>query len=162
MKSSRKSVKNARKASVKNTVVNEVKQEPQVPTTAQEKRDWLKSISAELKAQQEMLILTGAAHIPTINEMLRTYYEQQHPITELNTFDQWREKGYQVRRGEKAYLFWGKPTRKESVQLTEEAQKAGIRIEDATEDQLTKTVADKDFYPLCYLFDISQCKKVEA
>ena len=78
---------------------------------AQEKREWLRGISAEFQAQREIMEMTGADYIPTINEMLRAYYAKQANITELNTFDQWKEKGYQVRRGEKAFLFWGKPKR---------------------------------------------------
>ena len=129
---------------------------------AQEKRDWLRGISAEFQAQREIMEMTGAEYIPTINEMLRAYYEKQNNITELNTFDQWKEKGYQVRRGEKAFLFWGKPRRKESERLTEDAERAGVTLEDATEEQIIKTKSDTDFYPLCYLFDISQCHKANA
>jgi len=129
---------------------------------AQDKREWLRGISAEFQAQQKIMEMTGADYIPSINEMLRAYYEKQNNITELNTFDQWKEKGYQVKRGEKAFLFWGKPKRKETKSLTDDAVKAGVTIEDATEEQIITTKSDKDFYPICYLFDISQCRQIQA
>lgn len=129
---------------------------------AQEKRDWLRAISADFQAQREFMELTGADYIPTINEMLHAYYAKQNNITELNTFDQWKEKGYQVRRGEKAFLFWGKPRRKESQRLTEDPERTGVKLEDATEEQILITKSDTIFYPLCYLFDISQCHKANV
>lgn len=124
---------------------------------AQEKREWLRAISADFQAQRELMEMTGAEYIPTINEMLHAYYAKQAEITELNTFDQWKEKGYQVRRGEKAYLFWGKPKSRQQPQAEpseEESEQA---------QQVEPTTAKKDdYYPLCYLFDISQCHKINA
>ena len=122
---------------------------------AQEKRDWLRAISADFQAQQKLMELTGADYIPTINEMLHAYYEKQNNITELNTFDQWKEKGYQVRKGEKAYLFWGKPRAKQ-VKPTEPTEQE----EEPTEQAEQTTAKKDDYYPICYLFDISQCHKV--
>ena len=127
---------------------------------AQEKRDWLRGISAEFQAQREIMEMTGAEYIPTINEMLRAYYEKQNNITELNTFDQWKEKGYQVRRGEKAFLFWGKPKSRQQAEPTEPTE----QDEQGEQAQQVEplTAKQNDFYPLCYLFDISQCQKAQA
>ena len=121
---------------------------------AQEKRDWLRAISADFQAQRDIMQLMGAEYIPTINEMLHAYYAKQNNITELNTFDQWKEKGYQVRKGEKAYLFWGKPRAKYAV-LTEEPT-----TEDEQGEPTETTARANEYYPICYLFDISQCHKV--
>ena len=126
---------------------------------AQEKRNWLRAISADFQAQRELMEMTGAEYIPTINEMLHAYYAKQNNITELNTFDQWKEKGYQVRRGEKAFLFWGKPKSRQQ-QPTEPTE------QDEQGEQAQKveplTAKQNDYYPLCYLFDISQCHKAQA
>ena len=54
---------------------------------AQEKREWLRAISADFQAQRELMEMTGADYIPTINEMLHAYYAKQAEISELNTFD---------------------------------------------------------------------------
>ena len=52
------------------------------------------------------------AHLRTItkftkNQLLRECYNLLDK--ELLTFEQWKEQGAYVRRGEHAYLFWGKP-----------------------------------------------------
>ena len=124
---------------------------------AQERREWLRAISADFQAQQKIMEMTGADYIPTINEMLRAYYAKQANITELNTFDQWKEKGYQVRRGEKAFLFWGKPKSRQQqpTEPSEDESEQAQQVEPLTARQ-------NDYYPLCYLFDISQCHKMNA
>ena len=43
----------------------------------------------------------------TKNQLLRECYNLLDK--ELLTFEQWKEQGAYVRRGEHAYLFWGKP-----------------------------------------------------
>lgn len=125
---------------------------------AQERREWLKAISADFQAQQKIMELTGADYIPTINEMLRAYYEKQANITELNTFDQWKEKGYQVRRGEKAYLFWGKPKSRQQQPQEPSEDEQGEQAQQVE----PLTAKQNEYYPLCYLFDISQCHKANA
>ena len=41
------------------------------------------------------------------NQLLRECYNLMD--SELMTYDQWKEQGAYVRRGEHAYLFWGNP-----------------------------------------------------
>lgn len=43
----------------------------------------------------------------TSNQLLRECYNLID--AELKTYDQWKEQGAYVRRGEHAYLFWGAP-----------------------------------------------------
>ena len=118
---------------------------------AQEKRVWLRTISADFQQQQKVMELTGADNIPTINEFLKAYYQKSAGVTELNTFDQWKEKGYQVRKGEKAFLFWGKPKKSRQPEP-----------DNGGEQQQEQTAAQQDdFFPICYLFDISQCRKID-
>jgi len=45
----------------------------------------------------------------TLNGLLRESYLLQ-PDTELDTFEGWKQKGGNVRKGQHAYLFWGAPT----------------------------------------------------
>ena len=45
----------------------------------------------------------------TCNQLLRECYNLID--AELKTYEQWKEEGAYVRRGEHAYLFWGKPVR---------------------------------------------------
>lgn len=43
----------------------------------------------------------------TCNQLLRECYNLTN--TELMTYDQWKEQGAYIRKGEHAYLFWGSP-----------------------------------------------------
>ena len=43
----------------------------------------------------------------TINGLLREYYELVGK--KLQTFDEWNQQNFQVRKGEHAYHFWDKP-----------------------------------------------------
>ena len=56
------------------------------------------------------------------NELLREYYAQAGH-TELKTFEEWKQAGFYIRKGEKAILLWGHP--KPSRQAKEAAKQAG-------------------------------------
>jgi len=43
----------------------------------------------------------------TLNQLLRESYQLQEQ--ELDTFEGWKAKGANVRKGQHAYLFWGAP-----------------------------------------------------
>ena len=77
------------------------------------------------------------------NELLRGYYAQAGH-TELKTFEEWKQAGFYIRKGEKAILLWGHP--KPSRQAKEAAKQAGKPEEEA----------ENDFYPLAYLFSNQQ------
>ena len=77
------------------------------------------------------------------NELLRAYYAQAGH-TELKTFEEWKQAGFYIRKGEKAILLWGHP--KPSRQAKEAAKQAGKPEEEA----------EIDFYPLAYLFSNQQ------
>lgn len=77
------------------------------------------------------------------NELLREFYAQAGH-TELKTFEEWKQAGFYIRKGEKAILLWGHP--KPSRQAKEAAKQAGKPEEEA----------ENDFYPLAYLFSNKQ------
>lgn len=58
----------------------------------------------------EMAKATGRSKY-TCNQLLRECYNLID--AELKTYEQWKEEGAYVRRGEHAYLFWGKPVTNE-------------------------------------------------
>lgn len=103
-----------------------------------ERRQALRDLSNELKSMAQ--INGKEAHV---NELLREFYAGAGH-TELKTFDQWKEDGYFVRKGEKALLLWGKPTASKTA------------IQEATEQGKSEEDADTDFYPLAYLFSKQQ------
>lgn len=86
------------------------------------------------KARIELHTLTAALKElhPNVgtNRLLIDYYKSQG-ATELRTYDEWRERGMQVKKGAKAYTIWGKS-----------------QPSTAREGAL--------FFPVKYVFDITQ------
>ena len=74
----------------------------------QQYRIQLKSITNQLR---EMAQTSGRGNA-TCNQLLRECY--QLTDTELDTYEGWTAKGGKVRKGQHAYLFWGKPTQAEA------------------------------------------------
>ena len=88
---------------VNNQVVNQVKNEKM-----HEYREHLKVITNGLI---EMAKAAGRTDYKC-NQLLRECYNLVDQ--ELHTFDEWKEKGAHIRKGQHAYLFWGKPITTES------------------------------------------------
>lgn len=98
-----------------------------------EKRKTLISLSQTIR----LMVKEGV--YDTVNDGLREFYTEQNPeIKEFNTFNQWREQNCTVKKGSKAYLFWGQPRRVEQVP------------EGSTEPEEFK------YWPICYLFANTQ------
>ena len=117
--------------------------EPAKPITekqanARARRQALKNLCNTLQAAAKA---AGMEESP--NELLRAYYAQAGH-TELKTFEEWKQAGFYIRKGEKAILLWGHP--KPSRQAKEAAKQAGKPEEEA----------ENDFYPLAYLFSNQQ------
>ena len=94
----------------------------------------------ELKAMSQGLsILKKQGSISTINEALvQMYYDQGYK--DLKSLKAWNAEGRMIKKGEKALLLWGRPTHKQQ----EATQPA------TPEDE------DMSFFPLSYVFDITQ------
>jgi len=75
----------------------------QVVNRMHDYREHLKTITNGLI---EMAKAAGRQEF-TNNQLLRECYNLVD--VELNTFDGWKAAGYNVRKGQHAYLFWGKP-----------------------------------------------------
>lgn len=79
----------------------------------------------------------------SVNEALLDHYAGDNPeVHEFNTFWQWKEQGYTIVKGCKAYHIWGQPRK-------------AAQTDDTSEDETYK------FWPLCYLFDNTQVYKKE-
>lgn len=105
----------------------------------QEKREALKKRSAIAKK----MIDAQPEEFTTINEALVFMYaEEGH--TEIHSFKKWIEKGYIVRRGEKALLLWGEP----KTAFNQEKKKEGESDE-------------FKFYPLAFVFSQKQVEPVK-
>ncbi len=83
----------------------------------------------------------------TINEILLKIIYDTKGCTEFNTFNQWKQKGYTIIKGSKAFLIWGQPINKQK-----DDQQGKQNEED--EDEFK-------YFPLCYLFSDKQVYKKE-
>lgn len=92
--------------------------------------------------QKEMLDMT-------VNEILLKLIYNTDGATEFNTFAQWKELGYTILKGSKAFVVWGQPrTGNEKREETDNKQAEG------EEDEYS-------FFPVCYLFSNKQVRKIE-
>lgn len=81
-----------------NTTINEIQ-----PTRMQNYRIHLRTITNGLI---EMAKAAGRTKF-TCNQLLRECYNMVD--AEFHTYEQWKEQGAYIRKGEHAYLFWGAP-----------------------------------------------------
>lgn len=86
----------------------------------------------------------------TINEILLSMIYETDGATEFNTFGQWKELGYTILKGSKAFVIWGQP--RTGNEKKEETDKAA---ESEGEDEYS-------FFPVCYLFSDKQVRKIEV
>lgn len=68
------------------------------------KREELKKNSLVAKALREREQIDG-----TINYVLLNYIYSPGDAHEFKTFHEWKQEGFQVKKGEKAFVVWGKP-----------------------------------------------------
>lgn len=91
---------------------------------------------------QQARLLMEMEEAGSVNEGLIMIYEQNNEgANEFNTFAQWKDKGYVIKKGSKAFLVWGQPRQ---VSQTPEG---------ATEPEEYK------YWPICYLFANTQVHK---
>ena len=80
----------------------------------------------------------------TVNSLIMKHIYNPKNQLEFNSFFEWKKQGFNVKKGEKAFLLWGKPVRKE--------------IKEGAEDEQTKKYK---FFPLAYVFSNRQVEKPE-
>lgn len=113
----------------------------------QEKRERLKDLSSRAKAIREELIKKSktpqqveALEAMTINEIIVKYIYKDENNQNFDTFKGWIKNGFAVRKGEKAFLLWGR--KKQTV-------------EDAEGQEKTEEL---EFFPVTYVFSNQQVR----
>ena len=116
-------------------------------TTIQEKRAKLKELSAKAKEMKESLLNDAKTEAQiskieamTINDIIVNYIYKTPKHNEFHTFKGWIKNGKVVRKGETAFLVWGRPT---TIQEQENNPEAVNDNED-------------DFYPVSFIFSNAQ------
>ena len=101
------------------------------------------------KGKQFKETRTKLIELSNVAKQMRQKERLDMTITEFNTFAQWKELGYTILKGSKAFVIWGQPrTGNENKEETDTKRGEG-------EDD------EYSFFPVCYLFSDKQVRKVE-
>jgi hypothetical protein len=107
-------------------------------------REHLKELSKTVKP------LVDQGKFETINEAILETIYKDGINQEFKSYSHWKEDGYQVRKGEKAFTLWGKP--KENAH-EKEGQEKDVRKE--TDIQSHEDDAHT-FFPVAFIFSNAQ------
>ena len=100
--------------------------------------------TALIQISAGLRVLVKAGALDSVNEGLKEIYEKSDPnIEEFRTFWQWKDEGYTINKGSKAFLIWGQP------------RKGSQMAEGSDEPE------DYKYWPLCYLFANTQVFRPE-
>ena len=105
-----------------------------------EARERLKLLSLEVKD------LVDDETFYTINDAIVETLYKDETHREFKSYRQWKKEGYQVRKGEKAFLLWARP---------KQIQKP---IEEAKPEDLEEMIK---YFPIAYLFSNAQVDPIE-
>lgn len=104
-----------------------------------EDREHLKALSQSVKK------LVDEGMFPTINEAIIATYYRNEANTEFKGYQHWQKEGFQVQKGEKAYLLWGKPSKEKHEKEPEENKQS----KENEKDEYT-------FFPVAHVFSNAQ------
>lgn len=127
------------KTATDNTVENKETDTPKRPIEIA--RENLKLLSLEV------LDLVQSGTFLSINDAIVETLYKDDTNREFKSYRQWRKEGYQVRKGEKAFLLWARP---KQIQKPMEEGK-----EDESFEEMVK------YFPIAYLFSNVQVDSME-
>lgn len=112
---------------------------------ANARREELRKLSKQLKDSNKIAVARGVR----VNDLLIDYYNEAFKTTELNTYEQWKNRGYQVKKGSQSYMVWATPR--------------DIKVKDKRLTDNTETEKEiKDYFAVCHLFDVSQVVPIQT
>ncbi len=133
----------------------ELKQKHTTPRPIEVARDTLKTLSEEVKD------LVEDETFPTINEaIMETLYKQGNHKT-FNTYIGWQKRGKKVKKGEKAFLLWGRPKDQHGNPVTDNNEEHSQEEKDSETTQ-DPTKENFKFFPVVYLFRNEQVENIVA
>jgi hypothetical protein len=120
--------------------------------TIQEKREHLKNLSNKAQAIREQLLHDckndaeiQAVNALKVNDIIIEYLHKNPKHKEFKSFKGWMKEGKCVKKGEKAFLVWGKPTEKK---------------EDGTTEPIAEDENGNMFYPVSFVFSNAQVREL--
>ena len=108
--------------------------------TIQEKRQWLKDLSAELKP-----LVEDGTYEKLNDAIIDFYMREDDEIQDFKSYKSWKEEGFQVNKGEKAFIVWSRP----KSAMNEEEGKEG-------DEEETK------YFHLAFIFSDKQVRRIAS
>ncbi|MDP1728496.1 MAG: ArdC family protein [Bacteroidota bacterium] len=108
-------------------------------------RDLLKAQSVVVRSQVE------SGQFETINDAIIETKYKDGKNQEFKSYRQWKKEGYQVRKGEKAFLLWGKPKENTNSKIESEQKNTGKDSPDEHDP----------FFPIAFVFSNAQVNPKE-
>lgn len=88
----------------------------------------------------------------TVNEVLLSFYKDESGAKDFRRFDEWKEAGFMVKKGESAYRVWGTPKQFSKNQEMENVATGN-----------TESIESKfEFWPMCCIFNENQVEPLKA
>lgn len=81
-----------------------------------------------------------------INDIIAQWYRDESGATTFKTFKQWKESGFSIKKGSKAFILWAKKRK---------ASKQGEQLQQGEEP----SIENYEFFPIAYLFSDLQVEK---
>ena len=150
--------------------------EPQTELTEKERNrkaqfERLLSASAQARQIRELMINTAKSlqqamflEGQPLNYFILKYVyaPTEEGTTDFKKFNEWKQEGYTIKKGSKAFPVWSQPTkreRKEGDSETETAPTSAL-MENATGEE-NRTRYEKERFNMCYLFSNLQVTRRE-
>ena len=118
----------------------------------QEKRAKLRELSAKAKQIKQQLIEEATTPEQalaysglTLNQIIINYFYKSEKHQEFHTFKGWLKEGSSVKKGEKAFLVWGRPK----------------AVQDKDKNPKAENDEDSDFFPVSYIFSNAQVQPLK-
>ena len=138
------------------------------PLTAKEKNraaqfERLLAASAEARQIRDFMINTAksAAQALFLESQPLNYFilkfvyaPAEEGTTEFKKFNEWKNEGYTIKKGSKAFPVWSQPTKREKKAQEDESEPAPVWMEnaDGTTGEEGNTHSERERFNMCYLF----------
>lgn len=107
----------------------------------------IQAIRAELKLKSETVApLVKLGQFENINEGIIAMFYRNEENKEFNTYNGWKENGYQVKKGSKAFHIWSRP------------------LDVLQKEKNPEAVTDEEqgrYFPVAFIFSNAQVRKIE-
>ena len=141
---------------------------PARPMTEKEKNraaqfERLLAASAEARQIRELMIQTAKSmeHAAFLEAQPLNYFilkfvyaPAEEGTTEFKKFNEWKNEGYTIKKGSKAFPVWSQPTKREKKAQEGESEPAPVWMEnaDGTTGEEGSTHSERERFNMCYLF----------